>query len=348
MNMLQTIKSTAQYFTTIDLKSAFYSVGLTPECRDLTAINVDNELLRYTALPFGLSLSSQIFNTFIEKIFEKEISLSELICYIDDILSAEVDFDAALKMIEHVLQKIISHRLKITLAKCKFLQKELPFLGFIVGVNGISKNPEYCERIKNLRKPVTGKNMQVFIGSINYIRNFIPGCSKICGPLIRAVNYKNTKQKIDWTPELTECYEKCLEVLREDVRLGFPDISDDSKPFLLYTDASIYGLGAVLYQEINGEYRTIAYVSRTLIDREMKRTPLDLEIMGVCFGVSKFDYLLTTTKKFYIFTDCIAIRHIFSMKFLNARLARMLEVLGPYTFSIINCAGENNWMADAL
>jgi hypothetical protein len=348
MNMLQTIKSTAQYFTTIDLKSAFYSVGLTPECRDLTAINVDNELLRYTALPFGLSVSSQIFNTFIEKIFEKEISLSELICYIDDILSAEVNFDAALKMIEHILQKIISHRLKINLSKCKFLQKELPFLGFIVGVNGISKNPEYCERIKNLRKPVTGKNMQVFIGSINYIRNFIPGCSKICGPLIRSVNYKNTKQKIDWTPQLTECYEQCLEVLREDVRLGFPDTSNDAKPFLLYTDASIYGLGAVLYQEIHGEYRTIAYVSRTLIDREMKRTPLDLEIMGVCFGVSKFDYLLTTTKKFYIFTDCTAVGHIFSMKFLNARLARMLEVLGPYTFSIINCAGENNWMADAL
>ena len=194
-----------------------------------------------------------------------------------------------------------------------------------------------------------------------YYHRFIPNFAKWAGPLHALIVPTSFKQKIrrgemkksnlpefQWTPACQEGFDQLKKALTEAPVLAYPDYS---KPFILETDASLKGLGAVLSQKGDeNEISVVAYASQSLRPSEKSMwdySSAKIELMALKWSVcNKFkDYLLGS--KFTVFTDNNPLCYIKSSK-LGATQIRWLSELALYDFDIVYRSGKSNLVADAL
>ena len=284
-----------------------------------------------------------------------------LLFYLDNICIFAETADQMFDRIEFVFSRLKEFNLKIKPKKLHFFQTSVTFLGHILSADGVSPNPEKVEKIKDWPTPKTPKEVHSFIGLASYYRRFIPNFAKWAGPLHSLIVPASFKQKIcrggmkksdlpefQWTPACQEGFDQLKKALTEAPVLAYPDYS---KPFILETDASLKGLGAVLSQKgDDNEICVVAYASRSLRPSEKSMRDYSLakiELMALKWSVcDKFkDYLLGS--KFTVFTDNNPLCYIKSSK-LGAAQIRWFSELALYDFDIVYCTGKSNLVADAL
>ena len=279
----------------------------------------------------------------------------------DDICVFAESADQMLDRIELVFSRLQEYHLKIKPKKSYFFQTSVTFLGHILSAKGVSPNPEKVSKIKDWPTPKTPKEVHSFVGLASYYRRFIPNFAKWAGPLHALIVPASFKQKIRkgemkksdlpefrWTQECQEGFDQLKKALIEAPVLAYPDYT---KPFILETDASLKGLGAVLSQKgDDNEVHVIAYASRSLRPSEKSMrdySSAKIELMALKWSVcDKFkDYLLGS--KFTVFTDNNPLCYIRSSK-LGAAQIRWLSELALYDFDIVYRTGKSNLVADAL
>lgn len=179
--------------------------------------------------------------------------------YLDDILIFAKTHTEMLSRLNEILKRLNEAGLKLRLEKCKFSQQQVQYLGHVISEHGIAPDPIKVKAIQDIPTPQTVKEVKSFLGLPSYYLRFIPNCSKIAQPLIHLLT-KNTK--FSWGPEQNEAFIALKRALCNAPILIHPDFS---KPFILQTDASTLGIGAVLSQigPDNLEH-PIAYASRSL------------------------------------------------------------------------------------
>ncbi|GJQ97043.1 putative reverse transcriptase domain-containing protein [Tanacetum coccineum] len=197
--------------------------------------------------------------------------------------------------------------------------------------------PAKIEAVKNWASPTTPSEIRQFLGLAGYYRRFIKGFSKIAKPMTE-LTQKN--QKFDWGEEQEEAFQLLKQKLCAAPILALPEGSDD---FVVYCDASIKGLGAVLMQRM----KVIAYASRQLKIHEKNYTTHDLELGAVVFALKIWRHYLYGTKC-VVFTDHKSLQHILNQKELNMRQRRWIELLSDYDCEIRYHPGKANVVADAL
>ena len=180
-----------------------------------------------------------------------------------------------LDRIQFTFNRLKEFNLKIKPKKSFFFQPEVNFLGHILSQKGVSPNPEKVEKICDWPVPTSSKEVHSSIGLASYYHRFIQNFAKWVGPLHTLIIPASTKYRVRegitkkdeipefvWSKKCQEGFDKLKEALTTVPILAFPDYS---KPFLLETDASLRGLGAVLSQKSDdGTVRVIAYTSRSL------------------------------------------------------------------------------------
>ncbi|GJU64580.1 putative nucleotidyltransferase, ribonuclease H [Tanacetum coccineum] len=207
----------------------------------------------------------------------------------------------------------------------------------IVFIDDILIYSPKIEAVKNWASPTTPSEIRQFLGLVGYYRRFIEGFSKIAKPMIE-LTQKN--QKFDWGKEQEEAFQLLKQKLCVAPILALPEGSDD---FVVYCDASIKGLGAVLMQRM----KVIAYASRQLKIHEKNYTTHDLELGAVVFTLKIRRHYLYGTKC-VVFTDHKSLQHILDQKDLNMRQRRWIELLSDYDCEIRYHPGKANVVADAL
>lgn len=144
-------------------------------------------------------------------------------------------------------------------------QRKVTYLGHVISKDGVSTDPEKTAVVENWSIPSTVKQVRSFLGFVGYYRRFIKGFSKIAAPLnallVGTASMGQGKRMVDWTPDCQMAFDTLKAALVSAPVLAYADFS---KPFHLYTDASLGGLGAVLAQVQDGRERVIAYASRSL------------------------------------------------------------------------------------
>ena len=148
--------------------------------------------------------------------------------------------------------------LKLEPAKCELLQTKVGYLGHVVSQRGVSTDPEKIEAVAQWPAPKDLKELQTFLGTVEYYRQYIPGFATLPKPLTRLTGSKETWQ---WATKQQEAFEQLQRCLVTAPVLGYPD---PKLPYVLDTDASNEGVGAVLSQVQDGEERVIGYYSKTL------------------------------------------------------------------------------------
>ena len=357
---LQAVQA-AVWFSSFDLAQGYLQMAMEEEDIEKTAFRAGSSgLYEFTRMPFGLTNAGASFCRLMEMCIGDQQYVT-LLFYLDDICIFAETADQMLDRIEFVFSRLKEFNLKIKPKKSHFFQTSVTFLGHILSADGVSPNPEKVAKIKDWPTPKTPKEVHSFVGLASYYRRFIPNFAKWAGPLHALIVPASFKQKIrrgemkksdlpefQWTPACQEGFDQLKKALTEAPVLAYPDYS---KPFILETDASLKGLGAVLSQKgDDNEIRVIAYASRSLRPSEKSMrdySSAKIELMALKWSVcDKFkDYLLGS--KFTVFTDNNPLCYIKSSK-LGAAQIRWLSELALYDFDIVYRTGKSNLVADAL
>jgi len=333
--------SGSNWFSTIDLKSGYWQVEMAPEDREKTAFCTREGLFEFNVMPFGLCNAPATFQRLMDCVLAG-LQWSSCLVYIDDVIIIGRSFDEHLHHLQQVFDRLKSAGLKIQPSKCHFLQREVNFLGHIVSSTGVSPDPSKTSKIKDWPVPQSVQEVQQFLGLANYYRRFIKNFATIAKPLHQTTERKKPFQ---WTPECEQAFTQLKTCLTTAPILAMPDWT---KPFIVDTDASETGIGAVLSQcDSNGNEQVIAYASRLLTKPERNYCVTRKELLAVVTFLSHFRHYLIGVP-FTIRTDHGALTWLQNFRSPEGQLARWLEKLQEFQFTIVHRPGRKHNNADAL
>ncbi|KMQ84840.1 gag-pol fusion protein [Lasius niger] len=254
-------------------------VPLEPDSRPITAFTIPGrELFQFTVMPFGLHFAPAIFQRLLDSVLGPALELHVFV-YLDDIIIISRTFEEHIKLLAEVFRRLREARLRLNPEKCRFCVGQLKYLGHVIDRNGIRTDSEKVSAVANWPEPTSVKQLRQFLGMATWYRPFIADFSKIAAPLT-----KPTKKSARWSWGETE--NDAFRVLKRTL-ISAPVLAcpDFSRPFVLQTDASTDGLGAVLTQNYDGGKRVIAYASRTLNGAEKNYSAKELECLAVVWGI---------------------------------------------------------------
>jgi hypothetical protein len=166
------------------------------------------------------------------------------------------------------------------------LCKTVHYLGHVISSEGVAPDPAKIESIVNFLRPNIVVELQSFLGLASYYRRFIKDFSSIAHPLLEQTKGKpKPKDLIVWGGLEIVAFERLRTSLVTESVLAYPDFT---KEFLIYTDASNYGAGAVLSEMHEGKDRPIAYASRHFNKAELNYSTIEKEAAAVVFGIQRF------------------------------------------------------------
>src|SRR6266540_3979750 len=316
-----------KYYTSIDLASGYWQVEVDENSQDITAFVTPWGLYQFNVMLFGLTNAPATFQRLINYVLHDYLN-DFVMVYLDDILVCSDTFDNHINHLRKVFIKLREVNLVIKLKKCKFEQRKIKFLGHTIGTDGLRTDLKNIEKIINCPVSTDVTRVRKFMGLCNYYQKFIKDLSKLSKPL-RQLLKKDVK--FSWEPKEQKTFEKLKKLLMEAHVLLFPNFD---KPFVLCTDASLKGLGAVLEQEDkNKNLRPIAYASRRLIPTEKNYHTTDLECLAIIWSVKHFHKYLIN-KPFKIFTDHSTLKSLQKISELTGRRARWIMELQQYNYII--------------
>ena len=266
---------------------------------------------------------------------------------VDDILISGKTNAGHLENIENVFRVLKEVVATVNKKKCMFFVKEIEYVGFIINKSGICLNPHKINAINELLEPKDLKQLQSFLGGINYYSKCIPNMAEIGKPLYRLLE-KGTEWK--WTKTKQLSFKHLKQVLLTALVLT---MFDQNQPLKIDCDASEYGLGAVLSHVYpDKSERQIAYVSRALNEHEHNYSKIDKEGVSIIFALKKFSQYLSGNH-FILTTDNRAIKKIFDSKteispIAAGRLVRWSLILAQYDYELKFRSTQQHSNADML
>ena len=264
-----------------------------------------------------------------------DLHLNWCIIYLDDIIIVSKDPDDHIERLEGVFEKLAKAGLKLKPSKCEFFKARLKYLGHIVSLQGIATDPAKIETIQKWPIPKMVTDVHSFTGFTNYYHKFIKDYAKIAHPLYELTSGENAKWKhrpVEWDDWYQASFEALKKLCSESPVSTYTDYS---KPFMLHTDASTTGLGAVFYQkQSDGKERVIAYASWSLNCEEWNYDAHKLKFLALKWAVTNRlnEYLYGDT--FDVFTDNNPLTYILTTAKLDAMGHRWVASLGPYHFNL--------------
>ena len=346
INTIMDKMSECEYMTSFDFTKGFNQIKLKKNSRQLTAFSYGGERYQWARLPMGQTSSSSQFARAMSHLFAR-IPFQALICFLDDVLIGSVTANEHLRRLRFVLARLSWGNLKISPSKTQLLRKQVRFLGQIICKQGISIDPQRTAAILKLKAPTSVKELQKFLGTMNWNRQFIKEFSSIASPL-----YKMTRKscKFDWGNQCQLAFENLKKALTTTPVLAIPRYDDPEKSYELTIDSSKIGHGSTLTQVINGERRIISYWSKAVPEHMQKFGASRLEFLGLYFSLMHFRIYLEGTD-FLVKTDCRALLNLATVfRNENSYIQRRLAEIQSFRFKVVHVSGESNQiqMADYL
>ena len=245
--------------------------------------------------------------------------------------------------LKRLLSRLRDACLTAKLSKCTIACHEIECLGHIVGVSGMSPNPDKVQAIQTAERPTTKGQVRSFLGLVGFYRRYIPNFSLIALPLTD-ITRKGQPNHVKWGDAQEKAFRTLKQVLLKEPILKLPNCAES---FILQTDASKFGLGAILLQREGEVKLPVAYASRKLKGGDLNHSTIEKECLAIVWAVQKFCKYLYR-KAFELETDDQPLVYLSSMKGTNSRLLRWALSLQPYRFTVIAIKGRDNVGADYL
>ncbi|KAL0192813.1 hypothetical protein M9458_011109, partial [Cirrhinus mrigala] len=322
----------------LDLRCAYNLIHIQMGDEWKTAFITPRGYYEYGVMPYGLSISPSVFQTFMNEVF-REFLHRFIMVYIDDIL---IYFRYLADHRQHIQQQ----SLYLKLEKCEFHQTSVQFLGYVISTEGVQMDQGKIQGIKEWPTPNTVKELQRFLGFSNFYRRFIQDYSMLTTPLTSLLRGK--PKHLVWNPTAHEAFQRLKTIFCTAPLLRHPD---PDLPFTVEVDASTTGVGAVLSQAV-GEppiLHPCAYFSRKLSPVEQNYDVGNRELLAIKLALEEWRHWLEgATHQFSIITDHKNLQYLREAKRLNPRQAQWALFLTCFNFKITYQPGTKNIKADAL
>ena len=193
-----------------------------------------------------------------------------------------------------VLLRLKENNVTLNFDKCLFKVTSFSFLGVLIDEKGISPDPGKVEAITQFQAPSKVSEVRRFLGMFNQVSKFVPNVSQETTP-IRTLLQK--ERAFVWGPEQEECFQRLKKLLVSSVVLGHYDPKKETR---IETDASAFGVGCVMFQRHDNEWRPVAYASRSITETESRWGVIEKEMLAICFACSRFRDFLVGLDRFEI------------------------------------------------
>ena len=271
------------YFTALDLVSGYWQIRMSPRSREKTAFVTPQGLYEFLVMPFGLTNAPSVFQRLMQKLvtgLNPPAGPDFVAVYIDDILVFSPTLELHLARLRTVIERIREAGLKLKPSKCRFICREVEYLGHLITPEGLKPKFRLVEAVQQFTRPVDISGVRHFLEMSSYYRRFIKNFARV----VRELTRKNVL--FHWRPACDEAMQKLKERLTTAPVLAYPLFE---KPYTVETDASISGLGAVLSQmQLDKKLHPVAYASRSLSAAEQNYSITELETLAVVWALDKF------------------------------------------------------------
>ena len=330
----------AAIFTTLDLKSCFHKFRIFEDHQNRTAFTFMNKQYCFIGSPFGIKFLSAHIQRCMQILFHDVPHVS---IYVDDIIIASNDIAEHTHHVQETLRRLSSVNLTINHKKCAFAQRSVSLLGFNIQCGSISVDQKKISNVQEWPLPKDTTSLQRYLGYINYLRNHIPGVQLLTSKLDKLRTVKKLSEH--WTDKHTTAFNNIKTALQ-----SAPILSqyDESLPLYLATDASSTGIGSVLYQIVNNQYKYIGFMGRSLNKAERNYSTTKRELLSIVFALKRFHKFLWGQPKFTIYCDHKALTYLHTQPIANPMMVTWFDIICDYNFEVIHIPGIDNIIPDTI
>ena len=332
---------TKRYFSSLDITSAFNQIELTEETKRLCGFVTLGKRYLPNRMPFGAHPCPSKFQEFIERALKK-VPANCCTIYLDDILISSNNFGDHLEDLRLVFHELQRHGLKLSPKKCSFFKQRVEYLGFSVGKIGDTWGYAPLEAkllpLRELPVPQTAKEVRSFCGSLQYYNTMIPSLNIKLAPLHRGAAAKD----FEMTMAMTDSFHEVKKMIEDKIVLCFPDFT---KTFILATDASYNGAGAVLTQHNDKGGEDIIYIFSKAFNDVQTRWPIvELECLALVWALEKMETLLLG-REFLWRTDSMVLKQMLQnppkdLSRAGRKISRYIDFINSYRFTFEHFKGD--------
>ena len=332
----------ARLFSVVDLKSGYWHVKLDDESATLTCMNTPFGRYRWLRMPFGLKVSSEIFQKQLHRALH---DLEGVVCVADDIVVIGSGLTDAEAMSSHdsrmraLLNRCGELNIKLNPEKIQLRQKSIKFLGHIVTDRGLLPDPMKIHSVAEMKEPRNEKELKSFLGFLQYLSKFLYDLAPIAVCLREATRGESW----NWTEAQSKAFEKAKAlVTAEPVMLQY---YDPTKELTVHCDASDRSIGAALLQDD----QPLEFSSRSLKDVETRYAVIEKELLAVVWAVERY-HQYTYGRHTTVLSDHKPLERIMlkPLRDIPKRLQNLRMRLQQYDVTITYLPGSRQHIADML
>jgi transposase InsO family protein len=336
--------SVGKVFTTLDLRGAYNLLRMKEGEESKTAFVTKYGQYEFLVMPFGLANAPAQFQRMMNRLFQTQLKRNFVLVYLDDVVIYSQNKEEHWLHVREVLEILRQNQLYCKLEKCHFAKEVISYLGYVISKDGVSMDPRKVKAIKDWPAPKNVKELQMFLGFVNFYRRFIIRYAQKT-TLMTALLKKEVA--FAWSASIDQSFE---ELKNEFTHAGILAYPDESQPFVLEVDASDFGVAGVLSQyDANQDLRPVAFYSRQMIPAERNYEIYDKELLAIHECFREWRHLLQGAQhRVTVLTDHNNLKYFMSTKQLTRRQARWAEFMAEFDFVLTHRPGSLNARADLL
>jgi len=330
----------AKFFTKLDLKDGYHNIRISKEDIHKTAFKCRYGHFEYTVVPFGLANAPAVFSNLMNRVLQLVLDVC-CISYMDDILIYSETKEQHERDVTQVLSLLEKEKLYLKASKCEFFRTEVEFCGNVITSEGIKLTASKVLAMQSrptIRRP---HDIQVYLGTMVWFKDFIPDFSSITEPLTRLL-VKDSRWY--WGQEQEEAISILIHLVTTAPILKFFDSKLET---FVYSDASDFAVGGWIGQKHGDRVHPVCYWSRKMTPAERGYAIYDKELLALITMVEKHSHLLRGVP-FTCNTDHRALENLQTQVKLKGRQIRWILTLQEYDFKILYQPASKMRVADWL
>ena len=332
-----------RYFGVMDLTKGYYQILMHENSRKYTAISTPFGVYEWNRIPMGLSGAPSYFQKQLATLVLRGLVQQNVEIYIDDVITHAAKVEEFVTSLRKVFERLRQYRVTLNPKKCRFGVPEVKYLGHKLSHDGVEMCDERKQQVIDFPQPQIAKELKSFLGVVNYFRDHVRKHS-FRTRLMQAMlaGYQKNK-KLTWTIDAVNEFKDIKQAIAECPKLYFVD---DTLPIYVHTDASDYGVGAYVFQQLeSGKEVPIRFLSKSLSREELRWSVPEKETYAIFWALIELEYLLRD-RIFVLRTDHSNLQYINQNP--SAKVTRWKLALQEYQFTLQHIPGKDNVIADAF